>query len=368
VLNFHDIIFAVKGMEQLHDLRVSRIIRLCSPKALKEKIPVNDRAAATVAGGRHEVENILTGQDARLIVIVGPCSIHDTDAAREYAAKLALLRKELEQDLCILMRVYFEKPRTSVGWKGFINDPHLDDTYDIEHGLFHARKLLLEINEMGLPAATEFLDPISPQYVADLISWAAIGARTIESQTHRQMASGLSMPVGFKNSTDGRINVAVDAIRSAMHPHSFLGIDQEGHSSVITTKGNPFGHLVLRGGDKPNYDAASIAAAEVLIEKACLDQSILVDLSHANSGKKHQQQLNVWEDILGQKKNGNRSIAGVMIESNLFCGNQPFPEDREKLRYGVSITDECLSWEETDRMLHEGALTMARLLRGQSAS
>ncbi|NTU96228.1 MAG: 3-deoxy-7-phosphoheptulonate synthase [Chlorobiaceae bacterium] len=352
-------------MEQLHDLRVSRIIRLCSPKALKEKLPVNDRAAATVAGGRHEVENILTGQNSRLIVIVGPCSIHDTDAAREYAGKLALLRQELAQDLCILMRVYFEKPRTSVGWKGFINDPHLDDTYDIEHGLYHARKLLLEINEMGLPAATEFLDPITPQYVADLISWAAIGARTIESQTHRQMASGLSMPVGFKNSTDGRINVAVDAIRSAMHPHSFLGIDQEGHSSVITTKGNPFGHLVLRGGGKPNYDAASISGAEVLIEKAGLDQSILVDLSHANSGKKHQQQLKVWEDILGQKTQGNRSIAGVMIESNLYCGNQPFPEEREKLRYGVSITDECLSWEETERMLREGAETIGKLLHKQ---
>ncbi|NTV98800.1 MAG: 3-deoxy-7-phosphoheptulonate synthase [Chlorobiaceae bacterium] len=353
-------------MEQLHDLRVSRIIRLCSPKALKDKLPVNELAAATVAGGRHEVENILTGQDSRLIVIVGPCSIHDTDAAREYAGRLAVVRKELEQELCILMRVYFEKPRTTVGWKGFINDPHLDDTYDIEHGLFHARKLLLEINEMGLPAATEFLDPITPQYMADLISWAAIGARTIESQTHRQMASGLSMPVGFKNSTDGRINVAVDAIRSAMHPHSFLGIDQEGHSSVITTKGNPFGHLVLRGGDKPNYDAASIAGAETLIEKAGLDQSIMVDLSHANSGKKHQQQIKVWEDILGQKKKGNKSIAGVMIESNLFCGNQPFPEDREKLSYGVSITDECLSWEETSRMLHEGAEVMGNILRRQA--
>ncbi len=218
-----------------------------------------------------------------------------------------------------MMRVYFEKPRTTVGWKGFINDPHLDDTYDIEHGLYHARKLLLEINEMGLPAATEFLDPISPQYVADVISWAAIGARTIESQTHRQMASGLSMPVGFKNSTDGRLNVAVDAIRSAMHPHSFLGIDQEGHSSVITTKGNPFGHLVLRGGDKPNYDAESIALAESWIEKAGLQQSLLVDCSHANSGKKHEQQLKVWENILKQKKEGNKSIVGVMIESNICC-------------------------------------------------
>ncbi len=348
-------------MEQLHDLRVSRIIRLPSPRALKEMLPVGEQVANTVTAGRREVERILTGKDAKMLVIVGPCSIHDVDAALEYAEKLAVLRSELQQDLCIMMRVYFEKPRTTVGWKGFINDPHLDDTYDIEHGLFHARKLLLEINDMGLPAATEFLDPITPQYVADVVSWAAIGARTIESQTHRQMASGLSMPVGFKNSTDGRINVAVDAIRSAMHPHSFLGIDQEGHSSVITTKGNPFGHLVLRGGEKPNYDAESIADAESWIEKAGLQPSLLVDCSHANSGKKHERQLTVWENILKQKSEGNQSIVGVMIESNIYCGNQPFPEDPEKLRYGVSITDECLSWEETERMLRKGAEVMRTL-------
>ncbi|TLU82545.1 MAG: 3-deoxy-7-phosphoheptulonate synthase [Chlorobium sp.] len=348
-------------MEQLHDLRVSRIIRLPSPRALKEMLPVGEKVANTVTAGRREVARILIGKDAKMLVIVGPCSIHDVDAALEYAEKLAVLRCELQQDLCIMMRVYFEKPRTTVGWKGFINDPHLDDTYDIEHGLFHARKLLLEINEMGLPAATEFLDPITPQYVADVVSWAAIGARTIESQTHRQMASGLSMPVGFKNSTDGRINVAVDAIRSAMHPHSFLGIDQEGHSSVITTKGNPFGHLVLRGGDKPNYDAESIADAESWIEKAGLQPSLLVDCSHANSGKKHERQLAVWENILKQKGEGNQSIVGVMIESNIYCGNQPFPEDPEKLRYGVSITDECLSWEETERMLRKGADVMRTL-------
>ncbi len=349
-------------MEQLHDLRVSRIIRLSSPRTLKEQLPVDERVAGTVSTGRREVENILTGKDSRMLVIVGPCSIHDIDAALEYGRKLALLRIELQDELCLMMRVYFEKPRTTIGWKGFINDPHLDDTYDIQHGLFYARKLLLEINQMGLPAATEFLDPISPQYVADVISWAAIGARTIESQTHRQMASGLSMPVGFKNSTDGRLNVAVDAIRSAMHPHSFLGIDQDGHSSVITTKGNPFGHLVLRGGEKPNYNAESIAVAESWLEKAGLEQSILVDCSHANSGKKHEQQLKVWEDILQQKRDGNRSIAGVMIESNICAGNQPFPEDPGKLRYGVSITDECISWEETERMLREGAAVMQKLL------
>ncbi len=350
-------------MEKLHDLRVSRIIRLSSPKALKEQLPVDETIAETVITGRREVENILTGKDSRMLVIVGPCSIHDTDAALEYAGKLSALRTELQDDLCIIMRVYFEKPRTTVGWKGFINDPHLDDTYDIVHGLFYARKLLLDINAIGLPAATEFLDPITPQYVADVVSWAAIGARTIESQTHRQMASGLSMPVGFKNSTDGRLNVAIDAIRSAMHPHSFLGIDQEGQSSVITTKGNPFGHLVLRGGDKPNYDAQSIALAESWITKGGLEQSILVDCSHANSGKKHEQQLKVWENILKQKTDGNTSIAGVMIESNICGGNQPFPEDPDKLRYGVSITDECISWEETERMLREGAAVIHKLIK-----
>ncbi len=350
-------------MEKLHDLRVSRIIRLSSPKALKDKLPVDEKIAETVIRGRREVENILTGKDSRMLVIVGPCSIHDTDAALEYAGKLSALRTELQDDLCIIMRVYFEKPRTTVGWKGFINDPHLDDTYDIVHGLFYARKLLLDINAIGLPAATEFLDPITPQYVADVVSWAAIGARTIESQTHRQMASGLSMPVGFKNSTDGRLNVAIDAIRSAMHPHSFLGIDQEGQSSVITTKGNPFGHLVLRGGDKPNYDEESIALAESWIAKGGLEQSILVDCSHANSGKKHEQQLKVWENILRQKTDGNKSIAGVMIESNICGGNQPFPEDPDKLRYGVSITDECNSWEETERMLREGAAVIHKLIK-----
>ncbi|MCX6177801.1 MAG: 3-deoxy-7-phosphoheptulonate synthase [Chlorobiales bacterium] len=351
-------------MEKLYDLRVSRIIRLSSPKALKEQLPVDERIASTVVTGRREVENILTGKDSRMLMIVGPCSIHDTEAALEYAKKLAALRIELQDDLCIIMRVYFEKPRTTVGWKGFINDPHLDDTYDIAHGLFYARKLLLDINEIGLPAATEFLDPITPQYVADVVSWAAIGARTIESQTHRQMASGLSMPIGFKNSTDGRINVAIDAIRSAMHPHSFLGIDQDGHSSVITTKGNPFGHLVLRGGgDKPNYDADSIALAESWIEKAGLQQSLLVDCSHANSGKKHEQQLKVWENILKQKTDGNKSIAGVMIESNICAGNQPFPEDPDKLRYGVSITDECISWDETERVLREGAAVIHELIK-----
>lgn len=350
-------------MQQLQDLRVSRIITLTSPRALKEKLPVTEHIADTVCHGRKEVQDILTGKDRRLLAIVGPCSIHDMKSAREYAVRLSKLRDELSDSLCIVMRVYFEKPRTTIGWKGFINDPHLNDTYDIEHGLYHARKLLIELNDMGLPAATEFLDPISPQYVADLISWAAIGARTIESQTHRQMASGLSMPVGFKNSTDGRLQVAIDAIRSAMHQHSFLGIDQDGHSSVITTKGNPFGHLVLRGGsDRPNYDAASITRAESQLAKAELAGHLIVDCSHANSGKKFENQLKVWEDVLDQKAAGNESIAGVMIESNICSGNQPFPVDPCALRYGVSITDECVSWEETEKMLREGADKIGRLI------
>jgi 3-deoxy-7-phosphoheptulonate synthase len=343
-------------MQQLQDLRVSRIIRLSSPRALKEKLPVTEHIADTVCQARREVEDILSGKDSRMLLIVGPCSIHDIKAARDYASRLLALRKELEPEFCVIMRVYFEKPRTTIGWKGFINDPHLNDTYDIEHGLYHARKLLIELNEMGLPAATEFLDPISPQYVADLISWAAIGARTIESQTHRQMASGLSMPVGFKNATDGRLQVAIDAIQSAMHQHSFLGIDQDGHSSVITTKGNPFGHLVLRGGSRgPNYDAENIAQAEKKLSKGDLTPRLLVDCSHANSGKKFSNQVRVWQDILDQKQHGNKSIAGVMIESNICSGNQKFPVKPDELQYGVSITDECVSWEETEKMLRDGA-------------
>ncbi|ACF11635.1 phospho-2-dehydro-3-deoxyheptonate aldolase [Chlorobaculum parvum NCIB 8327] len=349
-------------MQQLQDLRVSNIITLSAPRELKEKLPVTEHIADTVFQARREVEDILTGKDSRMLVIVGPCSIHDIDAAKEYATRLLSLREELKEQFCIVMRVYFEKPRTTVGWKGFINDPHLNDTYDIEHGLYHARKLLLELNKLGLPAATEFLDPITPQYVADLISWAAIGARTIESQTHRQMASGLSMPVGFKNSTDGRLQVAIDAIHSAMHQHSFLGIDQNGRSSVITTKGNPFGHLVLRGGSKgPNYDAENVTRAEKQLQKAKLSPYLLVDCSHANSGKKFGNQVKVWEDILAQKENGNKSIAGVMIESNICSGNQPIPDNREELQYGVSITDECVSWEETAKMLRDGADFMKRI-------
>ncbi len=343
-------------MHRLQDIRVSNITRLTTPRKLKEKLLVTQSIADTVVEGRREVEGVLTGKDSRLLVIVGPCSIHDIKAALEYAGRLKELREELKDDLCIIMRVYFEKPRTTIGWKGFINDPHLDGSFDIEHGLYYARKLLLDINEIGLPAATEFLDPFTPQYVADLVSWAAIGARTIESQTHRQMASGLSMPVGFKNSTDGRVQVAIDAIRSAMHPHSFLGIDTDGHSSVITTTGNPYGHMVLRGGSgRPNYDAENIADAERRLAKAGLSKKLLVDCSHANSEKKYEQQSKVWNSIIEQRVSGTMSILGVMIESNLLCGNQPFPDNPTDLQYGMSITDACISWEETTELLREGA-------------
>ncbi len=351
-------------MQQLQDLRVSNITRLTAPQTFKQRLPVTEDIAATVIEGRREVENILSGKDSRMLVIVGPCSIHDIKAAMEYAERLKALRDELKDDLCIVMRVYFEKPRTTIGWKGFINDPHLDGSFDIEHGLYYARKLLLDINALGLPAATEFLDPFTPQYVSDLVSWAAIGARTIESQTHRQMASGLSMPVGFKNSTDGRLQVAIDALRSAMHSHSFLGIDQEGHSSVITTTGNPFGHIVLRGGSqRPNYDAENIADAERRLRDAKLPLTIMVDCSHANSGKKHEQQSKVWSSIVEQRVNGASSIIGVMIESNLFCGSQPFPDDPSSLQYGVSITDACISWDETEALLRKGAVTLHEAVR-----
>ncbi|ARM30756.1 3-deoxy-7-phosphoheptulonate synthase [Prosthecochloris sp. HL-130-GSB] len=344
-------------MQKLQDLRVSSIKRLIAPRTLKDRVPVTEEIASTVTTGRREVEHILDGKDSRLLVIVGPCSIHDITSAMEYARRLKALREELREELCIVMRVYFEKPRTTIGWKGFINDPHLDGSFDIEHGLQHARQLLADINALGLPAATEFLDPFTPQYVSDLVSWAAIGARTIESQTHRQMASGLSMPVGFKNSTDGRLQVAIDALRSAMHSHSFLGIDSDGHSSVITTTGNPFGHIVLRGGsNRPNYDEHNIAEAEERLERAGLARTIMVDCSHANSGKKHEQQSKVWDSIIRQRVQGTESIIGVMIESNLFCGSQPFPEgDPSSLKYGVSITDACISWDETASLLRDGA-------------
>ena len=316
---------------------------------------MTERTNETVVGGRETVKRILRGDDPRLLVIVGPCSIHDVDGALEYAQKLNRLREELAEQVCVVMRVYFEKPRTTIGWKGLINDPHLDGSYDIDTGLKKARELLLQINGMGLPAATEFLDPIVPQYIGDLVSWAAIGARTTESQTHREMASGLSMPVGFKNSTDGSLQIAIDAMTSARTPHNFLGIDQDGVTSIIRTTGNPNGHVVLRGGRaKANYDPESIAAATASLTKAGLPAVLMVDCSHANSGKQHARQEEVWRSVIQQRAEGNRALIGLMVESYLEEGNQPIPGRLDELRHGVSVTDACIGWETTERMLRHG--------------
>jgi 3-deoxy-7-phosphoheptulonate synthase len=337
------------------DLRVKATIRLLTPRAMKEKLPMTEVANQTVVTGRELVSRILHREDPRFLVVVGPCSIHDPKGALEYAHKLNAVRKEVGDKLAIVMRVYFEKPRTTIGWKGLINDPHLDGTYDIETGLKIARKLLLEINEMGLPAATEFLDPITPQYIADLVSWAAIGARTTESQTHREMASGLSMPVGYKNATDGSLQIALDAMLAAGTPHNFLGIDQDGVTSIIRTSGNPVGHVVLRGGRvRTNYDAESLREAEAQLVKAGLPPVLMVDCSHANSSKQHARQEDVWKDLMQQRAAGNKALIGAMVESYLGEGNQPIPKNLADLKFGVSITDACLGWEITERMLRSG--------------
>ena len=336
---------------------------LAPPRVHKEELPMTEAANRTVIEGRDAVRAILRHQDPRLLVVVGPCSIHDSHAALEYAEKLARLRAELADHLLIIMRVYFEKPRTTVGWKGLVNDPHMDGTYDIEIGLKRARQLLLEITEMGLPAATEFLDPIVPQYIADLVSWAAVGARTTESQTHREMASGLSMPVGFKNATDGSLQIALDAMQSARSPHSFLGIDQNGATAIIRTRGNHFGHVVLRGGrGSTNYDKPSIEAAMTALQKAGRDVSIMVDCSHANSQKQHWKQEDVARDVMEQRAEGNEALIGLMIESFLNEGNQEVPDDLSQLKYGVSVTDACINWETTERMLRHAHESLAPVL------
>ena len=339
-------------MEKTYDLNIRTTQTLLSPRRLKEELPMTEIVNETVTKGREEIKRILRKEDPRILAIVGPCSLHDLDAASEYAYRLNELRSQLEDRLCIVMRVYFEKPRTTIGWKGLVYDPHLDGSADMPNGLKIGRRLLLEINGMGLPAATEMLDPITPQYTADLICWAAIGARTTESQTHREMASGLSMPVGFKNSTDGNLQVAMDAMESARHPHSFLGIDQEGRTCVVRTTGNPWRHVVLRGGGRgPNYEPESIEEAARQMHQGGLDPVFMVDCSHANSGKKHELQEAVCESVVHQRRSGNDALIGVMIESNLNPGNQEIPEDLEHLQYGVSITDECVGWETTERML-----------------
>ncbi|MGA2176518.1 MAG: 3-deoxy-7-phosphoheptulonate synthase [Verrucomicrobiota bacterium] len=342
------------------DLHVKEIVRLSPPSALKAQLPTSEAANATVVRGRRGIEQILERKDPRLLVVVGPCSIHDVKGALEYAGRLSQLRQELGDRLEIVMRVYFEKPRTTIGWKGLINDPHLDNSHDIESGLKLARRLLLDITEMGLPAGTEFLDPITPQYISDLISWTAIGARTTESQTHREMASGLSMPVGFKNGTDGSLQIAIDAMGAATHPHSFIGIDQDGVTSIVRTTGNRIGHVVLRGGRlRANYDAASIREAEAELAGQGLPPVLMVDCSHANSGKQPARQEDVWRNVIAQRAAGTRSLIGLMVESYLEEGSQPFPKNPAELRYGLSITDGCVGWETTARLLRWGHKELA---------
>jgi 3-deoxy-7-phosphoheptulonate synthase len=342
-------------MFRTQDLHVKEIVRLLTPRELKAQSPTPDAVNAMVAHSRERIIRILRQEDPRLLVVIGPCSIHDEKSAREYATRLSKLQKEFAGQMEIVMRVYFEKPRTTIGWKGLINDPHLDGSQDIETGLQIARKLLLDITGLGLPTATEFLDPIVPQYIADLISWAAIGARTTESQTHREMASGLSMPVGLKNGTDGSLQVAIDAMGAARHPHSFLGINEDGVTSIVRTTGNPHAHVVLRGGRaKTNYDAESIRAAEEKLTSERLPPVLMVDCSHANSEKEFAKQEAVWRSVIQQKIEGTHSLIGLMVESHLREGNQPIPKNLQSLRYGVSITDSCINWETTERMLRWG--------------
>ncbi len=327
---------------------------LVTPKALKEEIPVTDTARKTITEGRSTIQNILDKKDHRILVVIGPCSIHDITAAKDYANRLKALADEVGDTLYVVMRVYFEKPRTTTGWKGLINDPYLNDSFKITDGLHVGRQLLLDVSELGLPTATEALDPISPQYMQDLISWSAIGARTTESQTHREMASGLSSTVGFKNGTDGSLTVAINALQSVASPHRFLGINSEGSVSVVTTAGNPYAHVVLRGGDnKPNYDSVSVSIAEQELTKAGIPTNIMVDCSHANSNKNHELQTLVMENVTNQIIEGNQSIIGIMVESNLKAGNQKITKNLDDLEYGVSITDACIDWEATEKSLRD---------------
>lgn len=342
----------IDEIRKVQDVNILETIPLVSPARLKEQHPLTDDTARFVYESRETVKNILSGEDRRLIAIVGPCSIHSEQIAIEYAEKLAQLSKKVQDRIVVVMRVYFEKPRTTTGWKGLINDPGLNDTFDLTTGLSLARNILLKVNAAGLPAATEMLEPITPQYIADLITVASIGARTTESQTHRQMASGLSMPVGFKNSTEGSFEVATNAMKAASAPHRFLGIDEDGKTCVVCTRGNDMGHLILRGGRSgPNYDANSLARASKLLKKADLPPRFVVDCSHANSNKDYTQQPLVWNDVIQQRIAGNDTIVGLMLESNLKAGQQKLGDDPNDLKYGISITDGCISFEQTEQLL-----------------
>ncbi len=343
----------------LEDLNIAGFDPMASPHEIKAALPLSAAAAATVAEGRSQIKAILDGSDTRLMVVAGPCSIHDPVAAMDYARRLKALADEVADRLLVVMRVYFEKPRTVAGWKGYINDPAMDDSFRIAEGMRRARELLIAINELGLPAGTEALDPMSPQYLGELVSWYAIGARTTESQTHREMASGLSAPVGFKNGTDGGLEVAINAVKSAATPHSFLGINQHGDSAIVRTRGNRWGHVVLRGGGgRPNYDTVSVRLAETALKKAGVASKIVVDCSHANSMKDPDLQPLVLHDCVRQILDGNRSIVGVMLESNLEAGSQAIPDDLSQLRYGVSVTDACIDWATTEDALRQARLAL----------
>lgn len=333
-------------LQKTDDVRINAIDELLPPLAHLYELPITDQAAELVVKTRREIADLVSGKDRRLLVIIGPCSIHDPQAAIEYAQRLLPLREKYQDQLLIVMRVYFEKPRTTVGWKGLINDPHIDGSYDINFGLRQARRLLLELNSLGMPASTEFLDMITPQYYADLISWGAIGARTTESQVHRELASGLSCPVGFKNGTDGNLKIAIDAIGAASHPHHFLSVTKTGHSAIVHTAGNPDCHVILRGGKEPNYDSENVKAAAAQLSAAGVTPKLMVDFSHANSRKDYKRQMEVAEDVAGQIRNGEQNIMGVMVESHLVEGRQDQP-----VTYGQSITDACIGWESTEALL-----------------
>jgi 3-deoxy-7-phosphoheptulonate synthase len=336
----------------IENTNVTSFATMPSPVELHQKLPLTDKAFTTVMQGRETLRNILDRKDKRLFVVVGPCSIHDPVAGLDYARRLKALQAEVIDTMVLVMRVYFEKPRTTTGWKGYINDPFMDDSFRVDVGMERARQFLLDVCELGLPTATEALDPISPQYLGDLIAWTAIGARTTESQTHREMSSGLSTPVGFKNGTDGDVEIAINAVLSSSSPHSFLGINGQGTVAIVRTSGNAYGHVVLRGGGgRPNYDSVSVAIAEQALKKAKLPANLVVDCSHANSYKKPDLQPLVMSDVIQQIRHGNDSLVGVMIESNIVSGNQPIPADLSQLKYGCSVTDGCIGWEDTESML-----------------
>src|SRR5450830_1105731 len=336
----------------IENINVTSFAPMPTPADLHAKLPLSASAFDTVNRGREALRNIIDRKDKRLFVVVGPCSIHDPVAGLDYARRLKALQEEVKDTMLLVMRVYFEKPRTTTGWKGYINDPYMDDSFKVNEGMEKARQFLLNVCELGMPTATEALDPIAPQYLGDLIAWTAIGARTTESQTHREMSSGLSTPVGFKNGTDGDISIAINAILSASHPHSFLGLNGQGRVSIVRTSGNAYGHVVLRGGDgRPNYDSVSVAIAEQALAKAKLPANLVVDCSHANSYKKPELQPLVMSDVIQQIRHGNQSLVGVMIESNIVGGNQKIPADLTQLKYGCSVTDGCIDWDSTAAML-----------------